>query len=1594
MWDMNDNPKYRYMKKNNVFLLLATLMLFGAGVQAQGADCTTPIVVTASAPFFEDFEGGVMPDCWTQSGGGTWTVGSGDYGSGTQAYWGASNAVITHDSTGQVTMLKTPWLDLSGLANCQLRFFQLRRDWGGDLDLLAVSYRTSDTGGWQQLAAYTTEYADWTESVITLPSTVTTCQLAFVHTDNYGYGTAIDEVYVGAPPSCLRVYDISATVDSSGSVTVSWVDTLNVGATYTLMYWTSSGDTGMASTADTTVTLTGLYNGLRYRYKLATNCADGVTLIGGGGSWTMPCGPFHVPYAENFEDFTFDNYGTNYRVPHCWMSSSRYNTNVTHFTQMAHSGDMVLSIYGENYAVLPPMEMPAGLLQVRFWLRPGNNPYNENTTFSVGYIADTSDATSFFEVISWPYSSFEGYEEKVAMMYGAPDSARIVLRSNATSSTFSWYVDDVVVEAIPPCPQPINVFVEGATTGTLDIRMLGVVDSYRVYWSDTAMIDSADVYDSLYTITGLAADTRYTIAVATLCGDGSVTRAVTVRGRTRCLPAPIPYSDDFDGYPHQVSPYCYTVLRGEVLAYNRGSYHAHSGTQVLLFAGEPVNAVALPRMDAPTDSLQVRFWLAPLSSGTFEVGYMTDLSDDSTFVPLDSWRNSEWTVSDLREKTVPMYGAPANAWIVMRSEGGTTAYWTVDDLVVEPMPPCPPVSRLSVAGIGVDSIAMAFSGGRTGNYRLCITDGGSYSDTVYVNAANSYTFTGLAPLTTYTVSVASDCGDGLSDPRSVTVTTYMLADTLPYSTGFEPSDDVAWRFVSKSNYLSDETPNKWVIGTAIAHTGSHSLYISDDGGVSNHYDPGTSTSPWFTNAYAYKTFLFDRPGDYIVSYDWHINSNSYARVVLAPGSYTPDGSDRIMNLGEPEGWIALDSSHVLANGPDWQSRTWLFNVDSAGPYHLIFYLHAGGTPATQPPAAIDNVRLERVACPVPRNLVVDSVSRTGATFSWTPYGDESEWEVTVDGTTAMVNYPAYTATGLDNTTTYTVGVRPVCGVGDTGMVLSRWFTTALCENSVVMENYDTTERATFTSNSPLGDAMYKYGYAQTIIPASRLEAAGAEIKALAVMPDEHNYGVVLKDIDVYMANVRELSLWSGFIYPDSSHRFVKVISDADFSYSDLDLQVHGFDTTFTWDGQSNVLVAVHRKRAGIPTNNYLPSYAAHRSDAYLTRCVTTYDDPLDINTVEGGTASYMVGDIYLISCPAGCPEPVVTDVQAYADEVTVFFEATDTVEVYITSGTWNDNVSGMPLPPGTNSYTFSGLDAMTHYNVGIRHVCDDSTTSGWVVSSVTTIDVSCLPPTGFALGATAMDAQEFSWTPSGVEAMWQIHIFNGFTNALYTVMGSPATVSGLYYGTTYHASIRSLCGSSGNWPGPWGDTLTFTTVDCPAVPGVTVDDVTASSATVSWQPVDGSVGYRIYYGREWFYVSEATVVDVDANTTSYEMTGLEGATSYDVFVLNRCSDAILSGVTDGQRVTFTTAVGIDAVEEAALMLYPNPASGSVTLSLGGFEGQVCVQVVDMNGRTLATTYTSDSQTALDVSSLQPGAYFLRVTGSSQTAVRKLIIARL
>lgn len=75
------------------------------------------------------------------------------------------------------------------------------------------------------------------------------------------------------------------------------------------------------------------------------------------------------------------------------------------------------------------------------------------------------------------------------------------------------------------------------------------------------------------------------------------------------------------------------------------------------------------------------------------------------------------------------------------------------------------------------------------------------------------------------------------------------------------------------------------------------------------------------------------------------------------------------------------------------------------------------------------------------------------------------------------------------------------------------------------------------------------------------------------------------------------------------------------------------------------------------------------------------------------------------------------------------------------------------------------------------------------------------------------------------------------------------------------------------------------------------------------------------------------------------------------------------------------------------VMYPNPSSHLVTIALDDavFEGQVQIQVLDMQGRRVKQFESNDSSTTVPVNDLPKGTYLVQINTTASQIVKKLVV---
>ena len=1455
--------------------------------------------------------------------------------------------------------------------------------------------------------------SDWVDSNNTNASHIALKYFRDPSTTTYYF---LDDVTIELIPDCPPVSNINVTGITSDSLYVTWSE--NGDATSWNVEYGPSGFTFGTGTTDVVTTLPyGIGNltaNTAYDVYVTPEC-NGGTSATRMGTFLTGCTPFSVPFTESFD--TWSSTAAD-PLPNCWEKHTDYSSNYPYAsTSYSHTGGKAMYMYSTSttycYMVLPQFDLPIDSTMISFWLYKTNTSYAHKLL--VGVMTNPADISTFVqvaEVAPSALSTWEQFEVPFSSYNGT--GTRIAIMSPSTEYSYP-YLDDLSVNVISGCQRVVdlsaaNVLLDSATIVWTD----GINTSWFVEYDTVDFTPGVGnghnltmVTDTFCVLTGLDSGTVYHVYVYPDC-DTIVERHITFT-TLAAAPATVPYNCDFEqpgvnGWDLiQTSQNNYWIVGNatnnggtkSLYITDNGTANSYSGAASYSFAVRTFNLAAGNYVCTYDWKCQgessfdfIRAALVP-AGVNIEAGDYCGFDNASAMpagsIALDggnrlNLQGSSWQ-NQITEFTLTSAGTYKIVFLWRNDASVYNVPPAAIDNVQLMLNLCPMPQNITLTNLtqtGADVSWEEPGNATTWEYQLD-------NNTPVIAYDTFCTLTGLTANTVYSFRVRSICGQGDTGAWTTynfrTPCGYM---TLPYTEDFENettgSSTTGSVFVNCWNRLNNGTSYG-----GYPYVGSSSTYNHTSGGSKGLYWYNTTT----TGTYGDYLCAVLPPVDPNVGVD-SLQLSFWAKASSA--SYTPIFQIGVMT--DPNNistFVGVDTV-TITSGTSWMLvEVPLTTYTGNGQYVAVKVDRASAWTAYT-----DDFTLEYTpTCLNPRNVVSTDASSTSITIDWTDLDQPTSWEIRYvqNGVTNSIftNSHPYTVTGLEALTAYHFEVRAICGAGDT----STWsmeaaLSTAMCDNAVVVMNYDSTLTSGTSTYSPIGYSFYNYGYTQVIIDSAYLVDLTGEINALAFEPTVTTAGDKYQNMTVYLANVPEDNLASGWILPDSTdHVFVKVIDNGDFCYSTTGQKIQGFDTTFTWDGHSNILVSVVRNNGSYTSG---ATFAAHTHSVAKARYVYR-DSPGGYNYLSpeaAGTAITTVGDLYLISCGAGCAKPSllpVTDLSYNGATLNWNSNATD-FEVAVKAATDAEYPEPTAVSNAT-SYAVSGLAPATLYRFHVRAVCDatENLVSDWIEGTFTTDSLPCFDPTELAVQATGYTTATLGWTANGEESAWRIRVWNTTFDETYDVTSNPATVTGLVSDVEYSAEVIAVCG--GILESGVSNTVTFRTARCEAPTNVSTSNITAHTAVVSWNGDASS--YRVEYGTEGFGTGEGT--SVTATGTTVTLTGLLDDQTYDVYVYAVCAEGLESAAS--QKHTFeTTPEGIDIAGGMNVSIYPNPTTSATTVALSGVNGEVTITVVDMNGRIVMTESVScdgDCVKRMDVEGLAQGAYFVRVSGENLNMVKKLVV---
>ncbi len=262
----------------------------------------------------------------------------------------------------------------------------------------------------------------------------------------------------------------------------------------------------------------------------------------------------------------------------------------------------------------------------------------------------------------------------------------------------------------------------------------------------------------------------------------------------------------------------------------------------------------------------------------------------------------------------------------------------------------------------------------------------------------------------------------------------------------------------------------------------------------------------------------------------------------------------------------------------------------------------------------------------------------------------------------------------------------------------------------------------------------------------------------------------------------------------------------------------------------------------------------------------------------GGTNSSNVGPQAFTTTPAGS----CTGVTIYADTVSGNNGTKVTVKFKVKNFT---NIIGMQ---GTFSWT----------------------TSVVTFDTINTYGLPSMSVANFGLGQQGTGKITFSWndpTLNGVTlangtVVWQVVydvVGSGGASTTVDFVNTPTSME--FTDNTFN--VITHCTNTG--------LITVTSSPCPDPSGLSVTGVTQNSGVFNWTSANAGATYTVEYGPAGFTPGTGTTATGTsvAGSNSKNLTGLNGGTTYDVYVKENCSGPQSSNV---GPVTFTACVLISA----------------------------------------------------------------------------------
>lgn len=298
-----------------------------------------------------------------------------------------------------------------------------------------------------------------------------------------------------------------------------------------------------------------------------------------------------------------------------------------------------------------------------------------------------------------------------------------------------------------------------------------------------------------------------------------------------------------------------------------------------------------------------------------------------------------------------------------------------------------------------------------------------------------------------------------------------------------------------------------------------------------------------------------------------------------------------------------------------------------------------------------------------------------------------------------------------------------------------------------------------------------------------------------------------------------------------------------------------------------------------------------------------------------------------------------------------------------------------PGPPPTNGGTIMSYCHLTSYGInfnnGFGSLPGDLIRSR--VGSASCLGLcsdgnSCQAPNAPIVSNITTNSALVSWgaVTGTIGYIVQYRVLNTSWITLAQQTSTSINLNGLVAGTTYEVHVQSVC-SSGN--SSWSTTTVFTTTggsSCNTPTGLTVSNITSSSAIARWTAVSGALSYNLQYKQN----SSSTWSNFNTSATTITFGGLAANTTYNLRVQTVCSGGnsnfspIVNFTTTGGSRYYCTSSGNNS-NNLWIDLVTLGTINNVTGSNGGYGDFTSLSTNLIKGRNASMNLSAGKTNAQD-----------------------------